>query len=156
MSTVCSLAYDDSFHLYRECFDEENVYLELESVEFEATPGRVTVTIPIAIWETIREYSIQDLSYADKTDTEIEAMVIEAVESRIEEYNNCDDERQKNFISIVGAICYGLADSTKEEQIAQGREYFRSLRDRQLAIKHQITALKKLNSPSEGNSITEQ
>ena len=64
MSTKSSLAYGDtvvastrneskernlSFHLYQECFDEDNVYLELEGVEFEASPERVMVTIPIAI-----------------------------------------------------------------------------------------------------------
>lgn len=37
MSTKCSLAYGDTFHLYQECFDEDNVYLELEGIEYEAT-----------------------------------------------------------------------------------------------------------------------
>ena len=151
MSTKCSLAYGDSFHLYEECFDEDNVYLKLEGVEFEATAERVTVTIPIAIWETIREYTILDLSYADKSDEEIQAMVEEAVDRRIEEYNNCDDERQRNITAIIGAIPYGLASSSVNEQIEKGLQYFLQQRERQSQIKEQITALKKLNSNEQSN-----
>lgn len=151
MSTKCSLAYGDTFHLYQECFDEDNLYLELESVEFEATPERVMVTIPIAIWETIREYTILDLSCADLTDEEIKAMVVEEVDRRIEEYNNCQDERQRNFAAVIGAIPYGLASAHRDNQIEQGMKYFRDKRERQSLIKEQIEALKKLNSNEQSN-----
>lgn len=151
MSTKCSLAYGDTFHLYQECFDQDNVYLELEGVEFEAATERVMVSIPIAIWETIREYSILDLSYADKTDEEIEAMVVEEVDSRIQEYNNCDNKRQKKFIAVLGAIPYGLASSKRDEQIEQGKRYFHDQRGRQSAIKDAIKTLKKLNSNEQSN-----
>lgn len=151
MSTKCSLAYGDTFHLYQECLDEDNVYLELESVEFEATHERVMVAVPIAIWETIREYTIVDLSYADKSDEEIEAMVFEAVDERIEKYSNCDDERQRNFAAVIGAIPYGLASTPRNEQIEQGIQYYRQQRERQLIIKEQIIALKKLNSNEQSN-----
>ena len=151
MSTKCSLAYGDCFHLYQECFDEDNVYLEIEGVEFEATPERVMVTIPIAIWETIREHTNLDLSYADLTDEELGAMVVEAVDERIEEYNNCQDERQRNFIAVIGAIPYGLASAPRDEQIEQGKRYFRDQRERQSLIKEQIEALKKLNSNEQSN-----
>ena len=30
MSTRCTIAYDDTFHLYQECFENDNVYLRLE------------------------------------------------------------------------------------------------------------------------------
>ena len=161
MSTKSSLAYGDTvvastrnesdernlgFHLYQECFDEDNVYLELEGVEYEATLERVMVTIPIAIWETIRKYTILDLSYADKSDEEIQAMAEEAVNERVKKYNNCDDERQRNLIAVIGAIPYGLASAPRDEQIEHGKQYFRDKRERQLAIKDTIEALKKLNS----------
>ena len=35
MSTKFSVAGGDSFHFYRECFDAENVYLQLDSADFE-------------------------------------------------------------------------------------------------------------------------
>ena len=82
MSTKSSLAYGDNFHLYQECFDEENVYLELESVEFEASRDRVTVSIPVAIWEVIRAYGAVDLAYANYSDAEIETIVVEEVDAK--------------------------------------------------------------------------
>lgn len=108
---------------------------------------RVMVSIPIAIWETIREYSILDLSHADKSDEEIQAMVEEAVDYRIEKYHNCDDERQRNLTAIAGAIPYGLASNPRNEQIEQGIQYYRQQRERQSVIKEQIKALKRLNTP---------
>jgi len=38
MSTRCTLAYDQrSFHLYQECFENDNVYLQLEGTEWGAS-----------------------------------------------------------------------------------------------------------------------
>lgn len=78
-------------------------------------------------------------------------MVQEAVNERIEEYNNCQDERQRNFIAVIGAIPYGLASSPRNDQIEKGIQYFHQRRERQLAIKKQIMALKKLNSNEQSN-----
>ena len=36
MSTRCSLAYSDDFHLYQECFENDNVYLRLDSGNWSA------------------------------------------------------------------------------------------------------------------------
>lgn len=142
MSTKASIACSDNFHLYHECFDEENVYLELEGVEFNASPNRVTVTIPVAIWETIRQHSVVDLSYADKSDEEIKIMVEEKVERRIKKYLATSDEKQQNFISLSGSMCYGMADLPRDEQIEKGIEYYFELRERQLTVKNKIEALK--------------
>jgi hypothetical protein len=65
MSTKCSLAYSHeapAFHLYRELFDDENVYLELrgDGMEYEVSPGRVMVRIPLAVWEAIRQHPGSD------------------------------------------------------------------------------------------------
>lgn len=37
MSTRCSLAYSDDFHLYQECFENDNVYLRLDSGKWSAS-----------------------------------------------------------------------------------------------------------------------
>jgi len=39
MSTRCTIAYDDSFHLYQECFEQDNVYLRLDSGSWSASLG---------------------------------------------------------------------------------------------------------------------
>ena len=55
MSTRCSIAYDQTFHVYSEMFDSGGVYVELEGydVDFEVYPGRITVRIPKNVMETI-------------------------------------------------------------------------------------------------------
>lgn len=57
MSTKSSLAHGKNFHFYNECFDDQNLYLELENAEFEVFQtqrpntndfnGRVMVRIPL-------------------------------------------------------------------------------------------------------------
>ena len=37
MSTRCTISYDDTFHLYEECFDNHNVYLELSGPGWDAS-----------------------------------------------------------------------------------------------------------------------
>ncbi|MEL6578591.1 MAG: hypothetical protein AAFQ14_02475 [Cyanobacteria bacterium J06621_12] len=148
MSTKSSIVYGNSFHLYKECFDEENVYLELESVEFNASNNQVTVTIPVAIWEVIRAYGAVDLSYANYSDAEIETIVEEEVDRRMEKYRSTKDERARKFASLSGSICYGSAELPKNEQIENGVRYYRQVRERQLAIKNQIEAIEKLNQSS--------
>jgi len=43
------------FHLYTECFDgTETVYLELRGkVDFQASPGMITIAIPNEVWRLI-------------------------------------------------------------------------------------------------------
>ena len=47
MSTKSTITYGDNFHLYTELFDDKHVFLELSAVEFRATPGAITVAIPL-------------------------------------------------------------------------------------------------------------
>ena len=71
MSTKSSIAHGPDFHLYREAFDEENVHLSMDGVEFKAEANRVVVSIPIHIWEVIRRYGSADLSLIDKDDNNV-------------------------------------------------------------------------------------
>ena len=41
MSTKSTIAWGEDFHLYREVFDEDHVYLRLDTTHFEAGYGRV-------------------------------------------------------------------------------------------------------------------
>ena len=43
MSTRCSLAYSDDFHLYQECFENDNVYLRLDSGDWSASLETATI-----------------------------------------------------------------------------------------------------------------
>jgi len=43
MSTRCTISYDDQFHLYQECFENDNVYLALDGAGWQA--GMTTATV---------------------------------------------------------------------------------------------------------------
>lgn len=60
MSTRCTEALSDHdvVHVYTECFDlEDNIYLEVETTDFSASPGRVVLSMPRGRWdEVIADY----------------------------------------------------------------------------------------------------
>jgi len=146
MSTKCTIKYGDDFHFYNECFDEENVYLDLDNGMWEANSnGSVTVAIPKAVWATIRESAPVDLPYAYLTDEELEAKVNEEVDKRIDEYNNETNERMKHLSAFFGSMTYGLVTDPREEQIKNGIESFKLWRERQRKIADQIAEYNKSN-----------
>lgn len=58
MSTKCTISYDDEYHLYEECFEKDNVHLQLDNVgavDISASPGSLhaTIQIPIKTWRKI-------------------------------------------------------------------------------------------------------
>ena len=55
MSTKITLSYGKEFHLYQEVCDTQNVYLSIDNCDFEASKNKVSIQIPIQIWEKIIE-----------------------------------------------------------------------------------------------------
>ena len=94
MSTKCSLAQGEQFHLYSEVFDSDHVFLEIKGCKFEADNNRIMVEIPIVIWEVIRQQSVVDFSLVDKTDQEIQEKVEHFVQERIEEYTMASEKKK--------------------------------------------------------------
>lgn len=96
MSTRCTIAYDDDFHLYEECLDRDNVYLCLDGSGWEASlatnmidwddenKGRpcVRLKINIDLWRKIAE-GWQESSWAKHPEYDHADQVID-VEKRIE------------------------------------------------------------------------
>lgn len=164
MSTKVTVAYGKNFHLYKEVFDEDFIYLEMDGVQqrdctcwgnpsvphvqFEASYNRVMMTIPVHIWEVIRQYEGIDLSWANKTDKEIFRYVEQEVDKRIQKYQQAENEQSKRLIALFGSMPYGAADLPRQQQIEQGITYFNSLREHQLQIKQAIEELKKTNQNS--------
>ncbi len=145
MSTKVTVAYGKNFHLYKEIFDENFIYLELEGVQFEASYNRVMMPIPVHIWEVIRQYEGTDLSWASRTDEEIVRYVEQEVDKRIQELNQAENEQSKHLIALLGSIPYGMADTPRQQQIKKGIAYFKSLREHQQQICQAIEELEKTN-----------
>lgn len=149
MSTKCTVAYGPDFHLYREVLDDEHIYLELEGVPYEASSRRVMVTIPMQIWEVIRRRGEADLSYAEKTDPEIQAQVEEWVDERLAQYRQARDSHAQGIVSLAGCLVLGMADEPREEQIAQGVAYYQRMREQQQRLKKAIEDLEQANKDKE-------
>jgi hypothetical protein len=66
MSTKITTIYGEKYHLYKECFEDEGFYLQLDgdNLEFEVFPKMITVRIPNEVIEAI-------LNNSDKIKEEI-------------------------------------------------------------------------------------
>lgn len=95
MSTKCSLTHGPGFHLYREMFDDDNVYLEVEGTHFEAAYNRVMLPIPVHVWEVIRRYPGASYEYTDKTDAELRDEVERSVGGRLKRYEGSSQKTEK-------------------------------------------------------------
>ena len=136
MSTKITLAHGANFHFYSEGFDDDFVYLELADVDFEATSRRITVPIPIAVWETVRQKGGTSFDLAEASDEEITGRVEKEVGERIASLLEARKKGGSNrFIRPSEWLVYGKANETREVQIAEGIEFYRRERKRQRAIK---------------------
>ena len=148
MSTKATIAYGLTFHFVPRGARRGNfVYLEIEGAQFEASYNGVMVPIPVHIWKVIRRYPGIDLSYANKTDDEIQDYVEHEVDERIGEDEKAS-ERAKGIASLSGSLVFGPADQTRDRQIAAGTEYFIKVREHQRQVKEAIAKLEQANRKS--------
>ncbi len=145
MSTKSTIAHGPGFHFYHEALDEDHVYLELETTNFEAGYGRVRLPVPIHIWETIRHLGGANLDLVDKTDEELRADVEREVDERIETYRKAlhDYPDRAALVGLFGALVYGTADRPRAHQIECGMAYYRARRQHQREIRASIRCLKE-------------
>ncbi len=145
MSTKHTIAYaSDKFHFYRECFDEEHVYLELDNTNFKATKNRVMLQIPLSIWETIRSYGGAELKYRNLTDEQLLEQVEKEVNERIAAYEAQPDKRIAEAMLIIGGCLYGF-DIDRDAQIERAMKWMITERDMHNRIGDEIDLYKKEN-----------
>ncbi|MGZ4960829.1 MAG: hypothetical protein ACXV7J_16435 [Methylomonas sp.] len=140
MSTKSSIAYGPNFHFYHEAFEQDAVYLELDRAFFDASPDKVTVAIPVVVWEVIRQYGGADLSWATKSDEEIRQWVENEVDERIA--RNLVDSPSLALLRTMGAMTFGPASDAREAQIESGLAYGFEKRDQQRDLLARIDELK--------------
>jgi hypothetical protein len=145
MSTKCSIAHGDSFHLYQDLLDEEHVCLRLGHVDFQASRDEVTVKIPLHLWEFLRSYPGADLSEANKTDDEIDQEASERVGERLAkvEATATASNSASSLLELGGAFVMGPIDLPREQQIANCVQHLRRLRHQQRELLSRIEALKR-------------
>lgn len=145
MSTKCSIAHGTGFHLYNEVFDEKHVFLQLENANFEVTPDRVMVKLPLHVWEYIRSFPGADLSYADVSDEQIHQAAVHAVDSRLAkaaEAAEANSDRMRNLVEVGSSFVMGDIALPREEQIANYVAHHQRLRAQQREVLAQVESLR--------------
>lgn len=133
MSTKSSLAYGPNFHFYNDYADDgEAFYLEITGCT--ACGTQQTLRIPPEIWETIRTSTGVDLSFANLSDTELQVLVEQEVDKRIQEYVNEPRADMKHMLEFFGAGVFGLVTLPRENQIGNGLEMYKASREKQKVI----------------------
>lgn len=143
MSTKCSIAHGDNFHLYQDLLDDEHVCLRLGHVDFEASRDEVTVKIPLHLWEFLRSFPGADLSEANKTDDEIDQEANERVGERLAKVEATASDSAASLLELGGAFVMGPIELPREQQIANCVQHLRRLRHQQREVLGRIDALKK-------------
>jgi hypothetical protein len=151
MSTKSSLAHGEHFHFYEECFDDQNVYLELENTEFEVSQtrrpntkdfnGRVMVRIPLETWITIQQVKPPHMDLVGQSDQELLEMVQTDVDERIARYKAAITDRLRGLESMIGSFVYGRATESRSAQIRRGLAHVTKQRNKQ----HEILERSKTN-----------
>jgi hypothetical protein len=139
MSTKSSIACGPNFHFYHEAFEQDAVYLELEQAFFEASPDKVTVAIPVVVWEVIRQYAGADLSWAAKSDEEIQQWVEHEVDKRIALCQTATASR--SFFRMCGILTFGSVDDPRDMQLERGLAHCFEMRDKQRRLIAQVNEL---------------
>lgn len=147
MSTKATIAYGKNFHLFHDMGDRQHIYLELDTTNFHAGYGQVTVPIPVHVWEAIRECPGVHLDLADLSDAQLRQKVEKDVDERIREWRAAKGERDKTMLSFRGLIPYGSASETRTKQLRRGLAYYRQGRKWQREVKAAIKKLRWENSP---------
>ncbi|NJO82840.1 MAG: hypothetical protein HC828_08490 [Blastochloris sp.] len=96
------------------------------------------------IWEVIRRYPGVDLSLAEKTDEELRAEVVRAVDERIAKYAAAEGQAQA-LVTLSGLLAFGSAEDSRDEQIEAGMRYYLGKRDHQRQVIAAIDALRREN-----------
>lgn len=141
-----TLAHGPTFHLYRESFDDPNVYFALEGAQFTASSNHVTVSIPVHVWEFIRRHPGIEFDYADRTDEELFQYVEREVENRLKDYQA---GRMKGHVKIfeecTGVRAFGSIKQPREMQIAKGVAHFTQIRSHQRQVLQAIAGLEQFD-----------
>ncbi len=145
MSTKSTIKWGEDFHFYNECFDDDNVYLELNSCYFESSPDSVMVSIPKAIWATIRNTAEIRLDYVHFTDIQIKELVTREVDDRIKKYEKNQDSQ---ILKLFGSFIYGEVTAPRSKQINSGIKYYKDVR------KKEQDTLARINKYKEHENLT--
>ena len=124
MSTKSTFWHNDDFHLYREGFDDANIYLDIQVPYFE----QLTLKIPLEAWKEMRKYTLEpNERYLDLSDEELR----QEAELRVREHRqSLDETRAKGGNNLGlrlmgGFLVYGDPEAAEAEMIDHFIRFYR-------------------------------
>lgn len=132
MSTKISLYYSDAMHLYRECLDEDNVYLKL-------TRDRLNLSMEFSVEDFARiacTFDMQSLErQCDLSDDQIRDYCKGQVDGRI---------GSQGIKALCGMSVFGSASLPREQQELNGFNFFVSRRNKLRDIMSEIKSRRSM------------
>jgi hypothetical protein len=127
MSTRSSLWYSDDLHLYREAFDENNVYPAIHTGS-AYLQEELILRFRLAAWKQMRQYTIEpNESYLDLSDADLHAEAerrVDAHRAHLDEVRNSDGSHT-GLRLMIGSGLFWSAGSSREEMINSFIEFYR-------------------------------
>ncbi len=149
MSTKCSIAHGDEFHLYNECWEDDCVYLRLNTLRgLTVEEGQVTLRIPIHVWECVRQHPGTSLRLATMTTAQVRAEVEKETDALIRDYATARKDH-KTTKQYLGFMKDWGANKSRHEQVATALKKRLAERARQRRIVARVAKLTKENSVRE-------
>ena len=141
MSTKSTLRNGPQHHLYEEAFDDGAVFLSLEGCDFSAEPNHVTVRIPLAVWEHIRDATIASFDLAALSDEDLDKFVRAKWQER---QQRIAESTQPAFAKAFGCLIW--RGDTPSAELANGFEWYSDERSRQRVLRDEIEKLQRQGS----------
>ena len=113
MSTKITLFYNQEVHVYQECFDEDNVFVNFDSVHFKVTK-KLSLEEFVGIGSSINYDSM--LRQAEVTDEQIRSYVESRVAARSQ--THCP------FSQFHETTIFGDMSDPVQQQIARGVAFY--------------------------------
>jgi hypothetical protein len=111
-----TLWHSDEFHLYRDGFDTDNVYLQIQSPHFE----ELVLKIPLTAWKGMRQQTIQpNEQYLDFTEEKLRAEAereVDAHRAGLDEIRR-EGGKHAGLRMMLGSFVFGSPDASREEMI---------------------------------------
>ncbi|MBK1875605.1 hypothetical protein [Pelagicoccus mobilis] len=146
MSTKSGITHGSGFYLYKECFEDDRIYLRLEKPQFEATPDELTLSIPIEIWEHIRHYKAMETPYAKLSNAELDTMAKVLAKQAREASRK---EGRERIFGALNPLTVNTEELSEENAIAEIASRLRKQRDKERALLDKIESFAQTDNSSE-------
>lgn len=131
MSTRITLSHNDFFHLYKEVFNDRDIFLTLTQKNTKIGDIHVCLSPEdfMLIYSGMHAKIQEIYQKAQEKEEEIEKSITDQVCKRIE---------KKGAYALMGSYVYGDESDPKEEQIKRGLEFFTKIKKSNIEIVENI------------------